>query len=248
MVWNKQAQFYDAPGFCGSGIQTGHRMVCVCSTLAGASVWKIQRSGRNLHDGSESSIGVFTHMSKFWGHVGHLSPCPVQMSPGGHCIGFSNMANLGWLDILHVALGSKNKYKSCVALKSQCHLCSTRMVEVVRIPYPDSREGNADVTSQWQTVEEFAAMFENHHEELTVIHLFIQSTSVSQAQIPGSGLGELRRAQHIPASLEESLGWWWWRRGQSQGDKLGEGPCEAHSGFLPRRPFSLGLNTLGENS
>lgn len=64
---------------------------------------------------------------------------------------------------------------------TKCHLCSTRMVEVVRIPYPDSRGGNADVTSQWQTVEEFAAMFENHHKELTVIHLFIQPTSISQA-------------------------------------------------------------------
>ena len=39
----------------------------------------------------------------------HLSLGPAEMSSGGRRISFSNTAASGWLDILHVALGTKAK-------------------------------------------------------------------------------------------------------------------------------------------
>lgn len=60
---------------------------------------------------------------------------------------------------------------------------------------------DAGVTSQWKSVQEFAAMFKNDHKELSVIiYSFNQPSSVKQ--IPGSRLGKLRRIQQVPACLE----------------------------------------------
>lgn len=59
----------------------------------------------------DSSVGFFTHISNAYVMLG--ISLYVDSRPFHDVIahGFSNMTVLGWLDILHVAQGSKSKCK-----------------------------------------------------------------------------------------------------------------------------------------
>lgn len=125
MGWNKQAQFYDALGFCGSGTQPGHRAVWVCS-----AVGKIQRFGRSSHD-----LGTSSGCHHGW----CLGPGCAPLSRYSWDVfrwSLHQLLQHGSLRVAgHLTCGSRNKGKSCLALKSpKCHFCLTRTVETVRIP------------------------------------------------------------------------------------------------------------------
>lgn len=123
----KQAQFYDAFGFCGSGIHIRHRAVCVCSTVG-----KLQKSRRNLHD-----LGTISRC--LHSHVWCLGPGCASLSRSSWDVfrwSSHQLLQHGSLRVAgHLTCGSRNKGKSCLAFKShKGHFCLTRTVETVRIP------------------------------------------------------------------------------------------------------------------
>lgn len=120
-------------------------MFCPFYTMADASVGKIWEAGNDLHDWPEFiCMFLYSHVKCLW--LCWASRCGVSRPL--HVItahGFSNMAALGWLDILHVAQGHVGNAKACDLLSLSfgimCHFCSSWMVEVVRILSRFKRRG-----------------------------------------------------------------------------------------------------------